>query len=161
VANANRDKGIRAELAVAAYYRDNGLPQAERSVAVGWHNAVRSSADLGDIKGTPGICTQIKDYAKPLTGQALTDALFETQCQGTAAGAALALLIEKRNRCADVGQWWTYLPANLFVALVAGQDPYTGPLAECTFPVRTELRNIIAYLADFSASCVDLAEVAS
>lgn len=159
--NANRDKGLWFERAVAAYYRANGLPGAERRVATGFTTKDRVSADLGDIRGTPGICTQAKYLAKSLAGKVLVDVMFEAQCQGTAAGAALAIVVEKRHGHADVGESWVYLPANMFVALVTGQDPYAGPLAECTFPIRTELHNIITHLADFSAMCADFTEVAS
>jgi hypothetical protein len=161
VVNAWRDKGLKFEREIAVYYRANGLSGAERRVATGFRMKDRISPDLGDIRGTPGICTQAKYLAKPLVGKALADAMFETQCQGTAAGAALAILIEKRHGHADIGESWAHLPANMFVALVAGQDPYTGPLADLTFPIRTELRNIITHLAAFSAMCADLTEVAS
>jgi hypothetical protein len=161
VPNANRDKGLWYEREVAGYCRDNGMPEAERKIATGFKARNRTSPDLGDIRGIPGVCIQAKYLGKPLVGKALADAMFEAQCQGTASGAALAIVVEKRHGHADVGASWVHLPANLFVALVAGQDPYSGPLADLAFPVRTELRNIITHLADFSASCADLTEVAS
>lgn len=161
MANANRDKGLKFERAIAAYYRANGMPSAERKVATGFRTKDRTSADLGDIRDVPGICTQAKYLAKPLTGKALADVMEETRGQAEAAGAALYLVIEKRHGHADIGDSWAHVPANLFVALAFGIDPYGKLWADYTYPVRIELCNIITHLAHFSASCTNLTEVAS
>jgi hypothetical protein len=87
--------------------------------------------------------------------------MAEASAQADASGAALYLVVEKRHGHADIGMSWAHLPANLFVSLITPQCPYTGPLADLTFPIRTELRNIITHLADFSASCANTIEVAS
>lgn len=159
--NANRDKGLGYERDVATYCRDNGMPGAERRVATGFRVKDRASADLGDIRGIPGICIQAKYLAKPLAGKALADVMAEASMQAEAAGAALYLVVEKRHGHANVGDSWAHLPSNLFVALAFGVDPYDKLWVDYTYPVRTELRNIITHLADFSAMCADSIEVAS
>ena len=157
--NSNRDKGNKTERDVASYLRAAGIPTAERRVVTGWHRTDRSDPDLGDIKGVPGICIQVKNLDKTargnLSGKALADVAAELKMQRAASGAALGLLIEKRPNNADVGTWWAHLAANDFVALIDGQEPWTGPHAECAFYVRTELRHITDQLVRFSAMCAE------
>lgn len=155
--NANAVKGSKTERDVAGYLRAAGIPTAERRVVTGWHRTDRSDPDLGDIKGAPGLCIQVKNLDKTargnLSGKKLADTMAETESQRAASGAALGLLIEKRPNNADVGTWWAHMAANDFVALIDGQDPWTGPHAECVFYVRTELRFIINQLVRFSLIC--------
>jgi hypothetical protein len=152
--NTNRDKGNKTERDVAAYFRAAGITTAERRVVTGWHRTERSDPDLGDIKGVPGLCIQVKNLDKTargnLSGAALAAVMVETEAQRMASGEAIGLLVEKRPNNADVGSWWAHLPANVFAALVDGQDPWTGARAGHTFVVRTELRNIIDHLVRFS-----------
>lgn len=159
--NANRDKGLRTERDVAAYCRANGMPGAERSVSTGWRSRGRQLADLGDIKGIPGVCLQVRNVVKShprgLAGKALLEMMAQTRMQGEAAGAALAILLEKRAGHADVGQWWVHVPANLMAALLVGADPYSFPLCTITYPVRLEMRHIVKSLAKFSAMCSEVA----
>lgn len=149
--NANRNKGLQAERDVAKYFRDAGITTAERRVVTGWHRIDRSDPDLGDIKGVPGICVQVKNYSKPLTGKLLDDAMSETWTQCLASGEALPLLIEKRTGHASPGEWWAWLPANMHVALLYGCDPYQGDLR--THPVRVQLSDITDHLVRFSRLC--------
>lgn len=155
--NANRDKGIKAERDVAAYLRAAGIITAERRVVTGWQRVDRSDPDLGDLKGTPGLCVQVKDVVKSaprgLSGKALDDVMAETEVQRAAVGAAVGLLVEKRNRHADVGQWWAHLPANMLAALLFGIDPYQPNPVWSAAPVRTELRHITDQLVRFSKLC--------
>lgn len=155
--NANAVKGSKTERDVAGYLRAAGIPTAERRVVTGWHRTDRSDPDLGDIKGAPGLCIQVKNLDKTargnLSGKALADVMHETKLQQRASGAALGLLVEKRPNNADVGTWWVHMAANDFVALIDGQDPWSGPHAECTFYVRTELRHVTDHLVRFSAMC--------
>jgi hypothetical protein len=155
--NANRNKGLWFERAIAAYYRANGMPDAERKVATGFRTNNRVSADRGDIRDVPGICTQAKYMAKPLAGKALIDVMAEARAQADASGAALYLVVEKRHGHADVGESWAHMPANLFASLITPQCPYTGPLAGFTFPVRVELRHIVHHIAEFSRMCSEVA----
>jgi hypothetical protein len=155
--NANRNKGLWYERDVAGYCRDNGMPDAERKIATGFRTKDRTSPDLGDIRGVPGVCIQAKYLAKPLAGKALADTMAETRAQADASGAALYLVIEKRHGHANVGESWAHMPANLFASLITPQCPYTGPLAGFTFPVRVELRHIVHHIAEFSRVCSEVA----
>lgn len=152
--NANRDKGLKSERDVARYFRDAGIATAERRVVTGWHRTDRSDPDLGDIKGVPGICVQVKNYAKPLTGKLLEDAMNETMTQCLASGDALPLLIEKRTGHASPGEWWAWMPAHILGALLFGIDPYRGEQHDWfTAPVRIELQHISSHLVRFSQLC--------
>lgn len=161
MANPNRDKGLKSERDVAAYCRANGMAGAERSVSTGWKTRDRQLTDLGDIKGIPGVCIQVRNvvrqHPRGLAGKALADMMAETATQGEAAGAALAILIEKRAGHADVGEWWVHVPANLLAALLVGADPYSFPLCAITYPIRLEFRHIVGQLTRFSAMCSEVA----
>jgi hypothetical protein len=148
--NANRDKGLRAERAVAQYFIGEGLLDAKRSVATGWRNGKTSSADEGDVKGVPGVCVQVKSYAKPLAGKALDDATAQTAEQCEAGHNALPLLIEKRAGHASPGEWWAHLPANILAGLMFGVDPYADKAAWLSAPCRIELKHIMPSLVRFS-----------
>lgn len=143
--NANRDKGLQFERDVAAYFRAHGIATAERSVSTGWATANRSLADIGDIKGIPGITVQCKYLAKPLVGKALVDAMNETSDQCNAAANVIHLLIEKRHGVANVGCSYAWLPGSAYVLIVTGTDSLANH-----YPVRMELRYIIEYLVIFS-----------
>jgi hypothetical protein len=155
--NSNRDKGLRAERDVAQYFRDAGIATAERRVVTGWHRTDRSDPDLGDIKGVPGICIQVKDvvvsYPRGLAGKALAEVMAQTMTQCDAASEVVPLLIEKRTRIANPGEWWAWLPGNIYSAITTGCDPYGNPTMWNNYPVRTELHNIITQLVQFSAMC--------
>jgi hypothetical protein len=157
---ANHDKGNKFERDVAAYYRLHGMATAERRVITGWRASTRSSADLGDIRDVPGICTQAKNvvdsYPRGLAGKALADLMAETETQAAAAGAALWLLVEKRARHL-VAESWAHMPANLFCALIFGIDPFSSQWADITWPIRVELSRIIDQLAAFSQTCSEVA----
>lgn len=152
--NSNRDKGLKSERDVAKWFRDAGIPTAERRVVTGWHRTDRSDPDLGDIKGVAGICVQVKNYSKPLTGKLLEDAMAETLTQCLASGCVLPLLIEKRSGHASPGEWWAWLPAHIFGALLFGIDPYTKDQhAWFSAPVRIELQHVTNHLVRFSRLC--------
>src|SRR5437588_8076904 len=111
---------MRDEKAIAAYFREHGAGDVERSVRSGWRNSARSLADQGDHIGLHGICIQAKDYTGgrgPLVDKLLEQSMIETLAQCVAAKQVVPLLIEKRIRCADVGKWYAWLPANTYCAL--------------------------------------------
>lgn len=155
--NANADKGAKFERDIAGYLRTAGLAAAERRVVTGWRRTDRSSPDLGDIKDLPGLCIQaknvVKSYPRGLSGKALADFMAETEAQRVALGAAIGVLVEKRLGHADPGLSWAHLPANVYLGLVGGLDPYCGDLADLTYPIRTELCYITDALVRFSTMC--------
>jgi hypothetical protein len=155
--NANRDKGLRFERAVANYYRAHGLLDAKRRVVTGWRTSSDNDPDLGDLKGVPGICTQAKDVVKShprgLSGNALVSVMAEAQAQANANGDAIALVVEKRAGHADVGECWVHMPGHILGALLFGIDPFTPPGMWSTFPVRIEMKHVIDSLVKFSQMC--------
>lgn len=148
--NTAVDKGKRAERAVAQYFRDNGMPSAERFVRTGWRTPSRELPDSGDIL-VPSVACQVKDYTGtgPLKGKQLVDFMFEVQQQALMSKAAIPLLIEKHKGHASPGEWWAWLPSHVYAALVSGQDPQRCQLAE-VHPVRIELKHIIGRIAAVS-----------
>jgi hypothetical protein len=86
VTHPNKQKGNRAELAVAEYLRTAGWPYAERSRA-GWTD------DRGDIDGIPGIVIEVKDQAK----HDLPGWLRELAVETANARADVGVLVVKRR----------------------------------------------------------------
>jgi len=162
--NANRDKGNKFERDLARYFRRHGLANAKRRVVTGWRTATEIDPDLGDLKNIAGICAQAKNVAKSyprgLAGKALLDIMAEAQEQADAQGAALPIVVEKRPGHADIGMSWVHMPANLYIALMTGNDPYGG-LRLYAHPVRVELHDIIDQLVRFSRMCEEDPEVAA
>lgn len=134
----SRRKGINAEQVVARYLVARGLPDARRSVATGWRNDSTEHADRGDIDGVAGFTIQVKNTAKPLTGQRLADVWRETLSQALPS-LSVPLLLEKRAGSADVGRWWLYLDSPTYVRLVTGEWRWTKDM----HLVRVELRDVV------------------
>lgn len=149
MANANRDKGIRAELAVAMYLR-TWWPGAERSVAAGFKVTGRTSTDRGDIRdvGTAArpLAIQVKDvtksHPKGLAGKALEDILRQTREQRDERGAVLGLLIEKRAGHASPAEWWCHLSVGELGGLVRGDLVRVSPAdpVRCVSPADAPVR---------------------
>lgn len=137
----NRAKGIRAEQAVARYFVEHGVLDSRRIVATGWRNGATSAPDQGDV-AVPGLGVQVKSLATPLTGKALDDVWAETCAQAAAGGDRRPILIEKRNRCADVGRWWLWLSSRFYVELVS----YEVRWVPSDHLVRVELGSVIGDL---------------
>lgn len=155
--NANRDKGIRAELDVARYFRELGAPeewQVRRSAETG--TATRQ--DRGDIHGIPSVCVQVKDTPSvTMVGVALARCLAELESQRLAARASVGVLIEKRARQANPGQWWAWLDLDAAFLLCSGmaanvpglrerRHPFTG----LAIPVRMRLADLAGDLISYA-----------
>ncbi|SFO83269.1 hypothetical protein SAMN05421810_101107 [Amycolatopsis arida] len=126
----------------------HGWPAAERKPDNGWRSVDRTSADLGDIRGTPGLVWQVK-ARNPLSSREIATVLDETAQQAVAAGADYGILVQRRERRADPGTWWAWLPAGDLAALIeAARDPevlrVSGP--ELSVPVRMELADLVPLL---------------
>lgn len=106
---ANGDRGKRAERALVAWLREHGWPGAERTVRTGHRSRTRTSADRGDVDGTPGLAWQLKDVADT-TLHRVPVWLNETERQRVAASADLGVLVVKRRGHADPGDWWAHVP---------------------------------------------------
>lgn len=137
----SRNKGAQAERDLVAYLRTAGFGGAERAVRTGYRTKDRTSADPGDITGTPGIVWSVKDVAertaqKPSVLAAWLDELDEMSGDD----CDLRLLVHKRSGTADPARWWCWT--------------HLGPLtnlnsrgaALVSFPVRFELGHGIPLL---------------
>lgn len=140
IGKANLTKSKASERAVAAYLRVVGFPGAERTVRTGYHVAGRSSADRGDIDGTPGLCWQVKHVAQSRLHQ-VPEWLADTEAQRFAAGADLGILVVKRVGHAHPATWWAYLQLHQLVWLAGG----TLAVDRDT-PVRMELAALVGAL---------------
>lgn len=143
----SRAKGLTAERAVANYLVAQGEPwlEARRSVATGWSTKSTEHLDEGDIAGTPGLCFQVKNLARPLSGKLLIDTWRETQDQARP-DTRVPLIIEKRAGSADVGRWWLHTGCRWYVRMVTGAWRWTGS----PHLVRVEVGDVINDLRLYS-----------
>lgn len=147
----SRAKGIKGELDVAGYLRSfPEWPTARRSVAAGWSNGSTEHQDEGDLVGTPGLCFQVKNLARPLTGKMLIDTWRETAAQAFV-GNRHPIIVEKRVGSADVGRWWAHLSSRFYVELITGWRQFV-PTEHL---VRVELGDIIVSLRMWTREQVD------
>lgn len=128
----SRNKGLTAERAVANYLKDNGFPDARRSVATGWSTANSQLPDRGDIDGVRGLAIQVKNLARRLEGKLLIDTWRATVAQAAEmtrqTGAAhRPIIIEKRAGSADVGRWWLHTDTGILVRMLTGRWQWVGP----------------------------------
>lgn len=106
--NKNKNKGSRAELAVAKWLNVNGHPDAERSRA-GWTD------DRGDIDGIDQVCVEIKDEKRiDLAGY-----MKELEVEVKNRKAKYGVCIVKKRGTADPGEWYAVLTAKAWLALLA------------------------------------------
>lgn len=106
---ANRNKGATAERDLVRWLRTNGWPGAERAVRTGYRTTTRTSADPGDVTGTPGLAWQVKNRADFEQDAVFDACLAETEAQRAATGADFGLLIQRRAGTPDPGRWWVWL----------------------------------------------------
>ena len=88
---ASKDKGTRAETAVARYCR-SFFPAAER-------RALHGSHDVGDILLAPGVIIEVKagKAAQTASLRKIRDWIAETQREVANAGADIGLLVTQRQ----------------------------------------------------------------
>jgi hypothetical protein len=108
VPNANKLKGRRAELAVAAYLVAQGWPHAEPTRRSGWAD------DRGDIDGIPGFCFEVKDDK----AMRLSEWCRELEAEMGNARCQVGSVVVKRRGTSDVGSWYAVLPVSVLVALI-------------------------------------------
>lgn len=145
IGRAARAKGIKAERDLAKYLR-TWWPDAERTVITGWRSTDRESADLGDIRGTPGLAWQLK-YITDMTDKAIVDILHEVEQQRRAAKADYGIVVQRRSGKSDPGRWWAWLHSDDYVELCTKNANlhYPGPV----HPVRLQLGDLIRPLLNF------------
>lgn len=78
-------------------------PDAKRGVVNGWVSRSRRVADPGDLDGTsPGIFWSVKAWSEERIGPWTAELDAKR-------GARLGLLVVRRNRHPDPGDWWCWL----------------------------------------------------
>lgn len=91
---AAKRKGSKAELDLQKWLVANGYPDAHRSRA-------GFSRDVGDILGVPGLVIEVKDQKTPRW----SDWLEEVDAEKLNAGCQDGILVVKRPRMTDPGEW--------------------------------------------------------
>lgn len=134
-AAASRRKGAVAERDLVRWLRANGFPGAERAVRTGYRTPDRTAADPGDVTGTPGIVWSVKDCAV----ERIATWLAELDAMDTST-TVVRLLVAKRRGHADPGEWWCWLRAHDFAALL--DDAETA----FAFPVQAALGDVVMLL---------------
>lgn len=137
--NRSKALGTAGETAVVNYMRAHGFATAER-------RALAGVFDLGDVTGVPGLVVEVK------SGQAAANAsdgriaawMTETERERDNADADFGLLVLKRAGIGVLraGEWWAFLPAWQFVALLG----VPGHAFSSNHPVRLHLRDAITLL---------------
>lgn len=147
-------KGKRAERDLANWFKVNGFPDAARAVKTG----DQFTMDAGDLILEHGIfrlCVEVKHHAGGLTQGQVSQFGTKLMNQVTQSRSAFGVLIERRDRVADPGQWWAHVPYRGFVNL-----PRFGTRAEFIWnrPIRMTVDDFVFHLRDarlaHDADCV-------
>jgi hypothetical protein len=110
-------KGKRAERDVANWFKVNGFPDAARAVKTG-DQFTKDAGDLILEHGIFRLCVEVKHHAGGLTQGQVAEFGKKLMDQVKQSRAILGVLIERRDRVADAGQWWAHVPFRSFVTLV-------------------------------------------
>lgn len=117
-------KGKRFELRLVKYLRENGFPEARRTVRTGYRTKTEVAQDEGDIDNTGILCFQMKALKSELSpGVELNRIYAETVAQS---GERMALLVNHRNGFGDPMHWWLWLDMGDFLALFGADRDRTG-----------------------------------
>jgi len=107
MANPAKRKGTQAEVAVVAYLRANGFPDAER-------RALEGVNDRGDIAGIPYTVLEVKNHAALDLSGWLNELMREIDNAQASYGAVVA----KRRGHANPEQWYAIMPFEGLVKLL-------------------------------------------
>lgn len=140
---SNRRKGHQAERDLAAYLR-TWWPGAERKPDNGWRSGDRVSADVGDIRGVPGVVWQVKNVDR----LNIAKAMEETATQAVVAEADFGVLVERRPGHAYPAEWWAWVSVSDVGQLLTPGVMAAWAVGATTLnaPVRVELRHLVALL---------------
>ena len=108
---ASRNRGLTTERDFVRYARAHGFDGAERTVVTGHRSGERVRDDGGDVDLAPGVVVSVKSL-RPVSRaeRAVPGWLAEAEQQRQACGAAVVLLVVRREGTADVGGWFAWLP---------------------------------------------------
>lgn len=130
----NRRVGVDAERDLARWLRP-WWPDAKRAVVNGWNAKTAWSADPGDLDGTsPGIFWSVKACSDERIG------LWTAELDAKR-GERVGLLVVRRNRHPDPGDWWVWLRQATYAELLTAVA-WSG----LTGWVRTEMRSLMPLL---------------
>jgi len=136
---ANRNRGLTAERDLCKWLRSNGFPHAERAVRTGFRTLDRTSADPGDVMGSPGVVWSVKDCA--VEQRAVWMAELNDMGDGD---SEVYLLVHKRRGHADPGRWWCWLQVLDILGLTGTSCDVVIP--QWNAPIRMELGHVVALL---------------
>lgn len=136
---SNRNRGLNAERDLCKWLRVNGFPGAERAVRTGFRTLDRTSADPGDVAGSPGIVWSVKDCAVEQLAK------WFTELDAMATAGEVGLLVHKRRGHADPSRWWCWVNLGTLTGLVTN-GVWGLPTAEAALPVRMELGHVVPLL---------------
>jgi hypothetical protein len=126
-------KGKRAERMLAAWWRDNGFPDASRYVKTG----DRFAADGGDLvleHGEFRLVVEVKHHAGGLTdGQIAEYGEKLITKQVPQSKGTMGILVERRDRVSDAGRWWVHIDPYAFALLCTGYPDFVAdPPIRCS-----------------------------
>lgn len=142
--NKSKERGTRAETAVARALQRLGFPHAER-------RTLKGNRDEGDITGCPGICWEVKGGNAARTASDLDIAgwMAETETERGNAKAEVGILVVQRKgiNYPDADRWHAYIRVEQLSALLVPDAPH--PLYDDTptgFPICLSLANLTVLL---------------
>jgi hypothetical protein len=143
----SRDKGANAERALVGYLRGVGFGGAERAVRTGYRTVTRTSADPGDVTGTPGIIWSCKDVATVKANKPSVFADWFAELDAMDGDVDhVRLLVHKRAGYTDPGLWWCWMRLYTLEHLVLASSSVDAGQNDWTAPVRMELGHTIPLL---------------
>lgn len=142
IGKASREKGARFERSIATALQP-WFPDVRRSR----DNGSATTADTGDLAGTPGLFWSLKDDREGDTSAPAVINKWMTEAK-TKGGGALALLVQKRRALADPLRSWCWLETDELAHLLGGT-----PVAGAAGLVRMELQHALPLLAARSKEC--------
>jgi hypothetical protein len=110
-------KGKRAERDLANWWKLNGFPDAARAVKTG----DRFTPDAGDLilqYGDFRLVVEVKHHAGGLTTGDVSRFGEKLQTQTRQSGSHMGVLVERRDRVANAGDWWLWVDDFVYAALL-------------------------------------------
>jgi len=111
MANRSKATGTEAETAVERWLQQNGWPYADRITLHG-------GKDIGDIRLADGIPVTVEVKAGKSAVTAIGTHIDGLWGKMENAGTETGVVIAKRMRKGNVGEWHAVMPVNLWVDLI-------------------------------------------
>jgi hypothetical protein len=139
--SSSKDKGTRAETAIARFLQAVGFKHAER-------RALNGTQDRGDIAGLPGIVIEVKNCAR----QELAAWVTEAETERDRDGASLGVVWHKRRGKADPRDWFVTMSGLQFAHLLR-EHMELPPLKAPADKEQPTMRRSLLTLATPCAAC--------